>query len=124
MAIVWHGHYAVLFEEASTELRRECGLTYEAFFETGLRAPVVKLHVDYHLPLFLDQWFTTTASMIWTDAARLDVVYEVRREDSRIAATGYTVQLFVQDRTGEPCFTVPELLRQCRERWRVRERAR
>ena len=118
MAVTWHGHYAVLFEEASTELRRLCGLTYEAFWEAGVRAPVVQLHVDYHQPLLLDELATVKASMIWTDAARLNVEYEVIKEDGTLAATGYTVQLFSLADTGEPCFTLPPLLEECQEKWR------
>lgn len=118
MAVAWHGHYAVLFEEASTELRRLCGLTYEAFWEAGVRAPVVQLHVDYHQPLLLDELATVKASMIWTDAARLNVEYEVIKEDGTLAATGYTVQLFSMADSGEPCFTLPPLLEACQEKWR------
>lgn len=116
MAVMWHGHYAVLFEEASTELRRLFGLTYEAFYEAGLRAPVVRLQVDYHQPLRLDELFTVTASMIWTEAARLNIEYEVLRSDGTVAATGCTVQLFTLA-SGEPCFLVPPLLAQSRDRW-------
>ncbi len=123
MAVMWHGHYAILFEEASTELRRECGLTYEAFFEAGLRAPVVQLHVDYHHSLFLDKLFTITAALVWTEAARLNITYEIRRDDGILAASGYTVQLFTSAATGETCFTVPELLQRCHERWKARETA-
>ncbi|MDH3982161.1 MAG: hypothetical protein OES84_04590, partial [Kiritimatiellaceae bacterium] len=39
MAVMWHGHYATLFEEASTELRRMCGLGYEDFFSAEVFAP-------------------------------------------------------------------------------------
>lgn len=118
MAVVWHGHYARLFEEASTELRRMCGLTYEAFFKAGVRAPVVQLHVDYHQPLLLDELFTVTAKMIWSDAARLNVEYTVTKEDGTLAATGYTVQMFSRDTDNQPCLTLPPLLEAAQERWR------
>lgn len=116
MAIMWHGHYAALFEEASTELRRKCGLTYEAFYEERLRAPVVQFHVDYHLPLLLDERVTVTAALIWTEAARLNIEYEIRRDDDTIVATGYSVQLFANPE-GEACFVIPPMLRRCREKW-------
>jgi acyl-CoA thioester hydrolase len=118
MAVTWHGHYAALFEEASTELRRHCGLTYEAFWAAGVRAPVVQLHVDYHQPLLLDELVTVKASMIWTEAARLNIEYEVVKADGALAATGYTVQLFSEAESGEPCFTLPPLLEECQTKWR------
>ncbi len=116
MAVMWHGHYAVLFEEASTELRRTCGLTYEAFLEAGLRAPVVRFHVDYHLPLLLDELVTVTAALIWTEAARLNIEYEIRRDDDTLLATGYSVQLFSTP-AGEACFITPPMLQRCRDNW-------
>lgn len=123
MAVVWHGHYAVLFEEASTELRRRCGLGYGDFFAAGIRAPIAQLHVDYHQPLFLDELATVKASMIWTEAARLNIEYEITREDGTLAATGYTVQLFAEAESGLPCFTMPPLLAACQARWRNGELA-
>lgn len=116
MAVMWHGHYAVLFEEASTELRRKCGLTYEVFNEEGLRAPVVQFHVDYHLPLLLDEQVTVTAALIWTEAARLNMEYTIHRDDGTILATGYSVQLFASP-DGTACFITPPMLQRCRDRW-------
>ena len=118
MAILWHGHYAVLFEEASTELRRHCGLSYEDFFREGLRAPIVQLHVDYHQPLVLDELFMIQASLVWSDAARLNTEYRIEKEAGSLAATGYTVQLFTRAENNEPWITLPPLLEQCREQWK------
>ena len=118
MAVMWHGHYAVLFEEVSTELRRRCGLGYGDFFEAGVRAPIVQLHVDYHQPLLLDELATVKASMVWSEAARLNIEFEVVKEDGTIAATGYTVQLFAEAESGLPCLTLPKMLETCQARWR------
>lgn len=117
MAVMWHGHYATLFEEASTELRRQCGLGYDDFFNAKVYAPIVQLHVDYFKSLLLDELFSVTARMFWTDAARINIEYEVRKEDGSLAATGYTVQLFTSAVTGEPCYVVPELLEKQQKLW-------
>lgn len=117
MAIAWHGQYARLFEEASTELRRQIGLSYEDFFEAGLRAPIVQLHVDYHRPLVLDEQAGIQADIIWSDAARLNMEYTVFKEDGSIGATGYTVQLFTNTE-GLPCWIMPELLAESQRRWK------
>jgi acyl-CoA thioester hydrolase len=119
MAVVWHGHYARLFEEASTELRRKCGLSYEAFWEAGVRAPVVQLHVDYHQPLLLDELFTVEARMVWSDAARLNIEYTITKADGVIAATGYTVQLFSLAADNQPCFTLPPMLEKAQNEWKA-----
>ena len=119
MAVMWHGHYAALFEEASTEIRRLSGLGYDDFYNAKIYAPIVQLHVDYYSSLLLDELFTVKARMLWTDAARINVEYEVRKEDGSIAATGYTVQLFTSAVTGEPCFTVPSLLEKQQKLWKA-----
>ncbi|VGO12041.1 Putative esterase [Pontiella desulfatans] len=118
MAVMWHGHYATLFEEASSELRRLSGLGYEDFFAAEVYAPIVQLHVDYFSSLLLDELFTVKARMLWTDAARINIEYEVHKEDGSLAATGFTVQLFSSATTGEPCFTVPPLLEKQQELWK------
>ncbi len=117
MGIAWHGRYAVYFEEASTELRRRCGLTYEAFRNAGIYAPIVSLHVDYRRPALLDELIAVEASLIWTDAARLNTEYRILKQDGTPAATGCTVQLFTEAATGEPYMASPELLEACRARW-------
>ncbi len=120
MAITWHGTYARLFEMASTELRRQVGLSYEDFFKAGLRAPIVQLHVDYHQPLVLDERARIQAKLVWNDAARLDMEYTVFRENGSVASTGYTVQLFT-DETGSPCWIMPDLAARMQQRWTAGE---
>lgn len=120
MAIMWHGNYARLFEMASTELRRQVGLSYEDFFVAKIRAPIVQLHVDYHQPLVLDEQALIQAKLVWNDAARLNMEYTVFKEDGSVAATGYTVQLFT-DETGTPCWIMPDLLARTQQRWKAGE---
>jgi acyl-CoA thioester hydrolase len=121
MGIAWHGRYAAFFEEASAELGRRCGLSYEDFAKANLRAPIVQLHVDYHLPLALDEEFTVVVSGIWSEGARMNTEYATIKSDGRIAATAYTVQMLVDGASGEICLTPPELLERCRKRWKAGE---
>lgn len=121
MAVMWHGRYPLLFEEASEELGRRCGLTYRDFFEAGLRGPIVSLHIDYHRSLYLAEEFTVRASLVWNEGARLDTEFQIIKEDGTLATSGYTVQLFTDHLSGEPCLVVPEMLAVCRERWQKGE---
>jgi acyl-CoA thioester hydrolase len=118
MRVVWHGHYLALFEEAATEVRRLFGMSYAELRAVPLEAPIVQAHVDYHLPLRLDELVRVSAHLLWNDAARLDIEYEVFGEDGTRAATGFTVQMFVDPVTRQPCVCSPELLCRCRARWR------
>ena len=118
LAIAWHGNYLRFFEDAHTELMRRIGLSYDRYFAARLGAPVAQAHVDYHAPLELDEQFSVTARIFWNDGARLNVEYEIRKADGRLAATGYTVQMFVELATRQPCLAPPPLLAECQRRWR------
>jgi len=118
MGIVWHGNYAALGEDASSELRRLCGLACRDFFDAGIQAPIVRLQLDYLQPLFLDDEVMVRAVLIWSDAARLNIEYTIARASGTLAATGFTVQLFTAAETGEVCVVPPPLLARFRERWR------
>lgn len=123
MGVVWHGRYLAFFEEAATELRRQFGMGYAELFAAALEAPIVQAHVDYHRPLRLDEVARITARLHWNEAARLDIEYEVRREDGERTATGFTVQMFVDPITHLPYACSPELLSLCRARWLQRAEA-
>jgi acyl-CoA thioester hydrolase len=120
MAIVWHGRYAELFEQGNEELGRLCGMDYTDFIRERLQAPIVQLHVDYFAPLRLSEIVTIIAKMIWCDGARSNIEYEIRKENGTLAASGYTVQMFI-DETGTPLMADPPLLEACRRRWRAGE---
>ena len=81
----------------------------------------MQCHVDYYLPLVLDEEFTVRASLCWSDGARLNVEYLILNEKGETAATGYTVQMFFHVRTHEPYLLTPPLFEACRERWRKGE---
>lgn len=117
MGIAWHGNYPTYFEMGSAELGRRCGLSYREYYEADLRAPIVQLHIDYHMPLQLDEEFTIEASLIWNEGARINTEYALVKQNGRTAATGYTVQMFIAGATGEPFMIGPELWEKCRRRW-------
>jgi acyl-CoA thioester hydrolase len=120
MAVLWHGRYAQMFEQANEEIGRRCGLSYADFQKARLVAPVVQFHVDYFAPVALGEVVTITGRMMWSDGARMDIEYEIRKEDGTLAAMGYTVQMFVgEDRM--PLLAAPEILETCRRRWRAGE---
>ena len=42
-------------------------------------------------------------------------------DTEQIAATGYTVQMFTEGKSGKPCMISAELLNICRKRWKAGE---
>ncbi len=116
MGILWHGRYALYFEQANEELGRRCGMSYADFRRENLRAPVVQFHVDYFASLLLAEEVTIVGRLIWNEGARLNTEYDILKEDGMVAARGYTVQMFVTP-DGEPLLASPAMLLRCRERW-------
>lgn len=121
MGIVWFGRYPLYFEEAATEITRRCGLSFNDFFLAGLRAPIAQMHVDYFRPLYLDEEFTIRAVMVWHEGARLNTEFYIIKGDGTTATSGYMSQLFTDATTEGVCLVSPELLEQCRARWREGE---
>ncbi|MCP5004737.1 MAG: acyl-CoA thioesterase [Planctomycetes bacterium] len=118
MGIVWYGRYSKYFEEGFAEIGRQYGLSYKDFYEAGVRAPIVQMHVDYHLPLILDEVCIIEANMLWHEGARVNIEYKIIKESGEVAATGYTVQMFIEAESQEPIIVSPPLLEKCREKWR------
>lgn len=121
MGIMRHGRYPLLFEEASEKLGLRCGLSYDDYRQAGLYAPILSLHIDYFQPLYLAEDFRVRASLIWNEGARLNTEFQVLKQDGSTATSGYTIQLFTDHQTGQPCMVSPAMLERCRSRWKAGE---
>ena len=121
MGIVWYGRYAVYFEEAQRELGRCCGLSYQDYFSAGLRAPIVAFHIDYQQPLYLDEEFTVKASLAWCEGAKINMEYEIIKENGSIATRCYTIKVLLESGANQACIVVPELIERLRSRWKAGE---
>jgi acyl-CoA thioester hydrolase len=95
MGIVWHGHYPSYFEDARVALGRKYGVGYEAFYANRVPAPIKQLHVDYRLPLRFDEEVEITALLHWSEAARMNYEFAIRKEDGRLSTTGCSIQLML-----------------------------
>jgi acyl-CoA thioester hydrolase len=120
MAVLWHGRYMHLFEQANEELGRLCGMSYADFRSARVLAPIVQVHVDYFAPVILSELVAITGKMIWSQGARINIEYEIHKENGALAATGYTVQMFT-DETGMPLMASPPLHEACSRRWSAGE---
>jgi len=117
MGIVWYGRYPLYFEQASQELGRKCGLSFQDFYQASLRAPIAQFHIDYHQPLRLDEEFTVSAIIPWSEGAKLLTEYEIKKIDNMLVATAYTVQMFIDSQSEEVYIATPGLLENVRQRW-------
>ena len=121
MAVAWHGNYPRFFEAAHSELMAKIGLTFAAYAEHHLAAPIVQCHVDYYSSLLLDETCDIRAELFWNDGARFDTAYAITGADGRLCATGFTVQMFCDLATREPCLFPPAPVAAMRERWQKGE---
>jgi acyl-CoA thioesterase FadM len=97
-------------------LGRSYGLGYADFHRERLQAPIVQLHVDYFAPTVLGEEVGIVGKMIWSEGARINMEYEIFKQSGALAASGYTVQMFV-DASGAALLGSPPLLERCRKRW-------
>ncbi len=117
LAIGWHGNYPRFFEMAHTELMRKIGLTYDVYRKNEVGAPIVQLHADYYAPLVLDELFTIRAELVWSGGARINVNYEIIKENGELAATGYTVQMLFNPFDHTPYITTPTFFQEVLDKW-------
>ena len=96
MGIVWHGSYALYFEDAREEFGRVYGLGYRLFFENECPAPLVDLSFRYIKPLLHEQRARVDITYRNTRAAKIVFDYEIYRpEDNSLVTTGTSVQVFL-----------------------------
>lgn len=117
LGMVWHGRYPSYFEDGRIAFGDLYGLTYPAFRENNVKAPIVQMHFDFKAPLRFDEIMKIETSLHWCDAVRLDFSYRIINHTGKLAATGYTVQLLT-DLNDTVLFVAPEWLQEFRKDWR------
>jgi acyl-CoA thioester hydrolase len=118
MGVAWHGRYPEYLEDGRCAVAKAYGLDYEDFFREGLKAPVVRLEVEYRQPLLMGQKFRIETSLLWTEAVRLNHHYVLRREsDGRVVTEARTVQLLL-DFDDKLLLLWPPYFQKLREKWK------
>lgn len=108
MGIVWHGAYALYFEDAREAFGKKFNLEYLYMFEQGFYAPLVELHFEYKRPLKYKDRAKIEIEYRNTDAAKLIFDYKILSlSDNQIIATGYSVQVFL-DKDFNLMWNLPE----------------
>ena len=118
LKIAWHGNFAKFFEEAYAELARTCGFDTGHLENEHVSALFYHDEYDFRIPIRCGEIFTTSASLIWTEAPRINIEYAVRLEDGRVAATGCTTQIFIDARDYTPLWHIPLFWDEFLKRWK------
>ena len=96
MNIVWHGSYALYFEDAREEFGRIYGLSYLLFMQNESPAPLVELSFRYVKPLLYGQRARVDICFRNTRAAKIVFDYEIHLvEDDSLVTTGVSTQVFL-----------------------------
>jgi acyl-CoA thioester hydrolase len=120
LGIVWHGRYPSFLEEARDALGEKYGISYMDFYRHGVVVPVKKLHIDYHRPLRLKEQMTIEGILHWSEAARINFEATIKGSDMRVATSGYTVQMML-DQNENICMIPPPFYEDFLEKWKAGE---
>jgi acyl-CoA thioester hydrolase len=117
LKIVWHGHYVDYLEDGRQAFGEKYGLGYLQVYDQGFSMPIVKLNIDYKLPLKFSEKALVETTFVDTEAAKLIFHYTIRhKETGKIIATAETIQVFV-DTDGMLSLTVPAFLADWKNKW-------
>ncbi|GHT01318.1 4-hydroxybenzoyl-CoA thioesterase [Bacteroidia bacterium] len=96
MGIVWHGSYALYFEDAREAFGKKYGLAYLDIFGNDYYAPLVDLKFSYKRPLIYGKTARVEVSYRYTEAAKIVFDYEIfDTADNSLVATGSSTQVFL-----------------------------
>lgn len=119
MNVVWHGNYAIYFEDAREEFGRKFDLGYLTMYGEGYYAPLVELSFKYKSPIIYGMKPEITITYTPTEAAKIVFDYEIRDTVSgRILATGRSVQVFMT-LDYKMVLTNPEFFVRWKKRWEI-----
>ena len=119
MNVVWHGSYALYFEDARAAFGEKYGLTYLGYIEKGYYAPLVELKFQYKHPLKYGSKPRIDIVYRPTQAAKVVFDYEIHdTADDSLVATGTSIQVFM-DLNYELVWESPEFYKEWQERWDV-----
>lgn len=108
MGIVWHGNYALYFEDARELFGKTYQLEYLRMFENGFYAPLVELKFNFKKTVKYSDKIIVRCIYRETDAAKIIFDYEIMDAQTReVAVTGHTVQVFL-DRDYQLVWETPE----------------
>jgi len=104
--VVWHGHYALYFEQAREALTARHGFTATRALSLGYRVPITRMEVRYRQPILADTTVRVTVRLREPAVARLELDYEVRDIAGQLLASAETEQV-VLNADGELLLTLP-----------------
>lgn len=120
MGVVWHGHYAVYFEDAREAFGAKYGLEYLMMYDKGFVEPLVELTFKYKRPIIYGMKPEIEIIYRPTDAAKIIFDYEIRdAETKEVFTLGHSVQVFMDRYTHQLELNNPDFYKEWKKRWEV-----
>ena len=96
MQVVWHGAYALYFEDAREAFGAKYDISYMGYVDHGYFAPIVEQTIQYKKPIRYGMKPRIDIIYRPTEAAKIVFDYEiVDTSDGSLIATGHSVQVFM-----------------------------
>ena len=115
MNIVWHGSYALYFEDAREAFGEKYGLKYLYIFDNGFYAPMVELKFQYKNPLTYRDKGLIEITFRNTEAAKIIFDYNIYNlSTQKLAVSGYSIQVFL-DKDRQLQWTTPAFFQEWKQ---------
>ena len=119
MNIVWHGSYALYFEDAREEFGRVFGLSYQLFMDNECPAPLVELSFKYIKPLLYGSHARVDITFRNSPAAKIVFDYEIYlTDDNSLITTGTSTQVFI-DKNHNLMITNPQFYEDWKKKYNL-----
>ena len=120
MGVVWHGHYAIYFEDAREAFGEKYDLGYLMMYDKGFFEPIVELTFKYKKPMIYGMKPEIHIVYRPTEAAKIVFDYEIRDSETKeVFVTGHSVQVFMDSKTHQLVLTNPDFYEDWKKRWEV-----
>lgn len=114
MGVVYYSNYFVYFEIGRTEYLRSLGLPYSELEKEDIFLAVFEAYCKYKAPARYDDLLTIRTWVSRLKHARLEISYEIRRDNEKqLVAEGHTT-LVCLDKQGKPML-IPDKLKKLLE---------
>ena len=122
MGVVWHGHYAIYFEDAREAFGDKYGLEYLMMYDKGYFEPIVELTFKYKRVMIYGMKPEITITYRPCEAAKIVFDYEIHdTETNEVVVTGHSVQVFMDRTTHQLVLNSPDFYEEWKKRWEVNE---
>ena len=116
MSFVYYGVYAQYFEVGRVELLRSLGLSYKEIEVMGFALPVVNVNINYKKPAFYDDELIIKTTIKEIPSAKITFHYETFNEKRELLNVGEVILVFVNKKTGKPCFAPKVIMSKLKEK--------